>query len=682
MEKAEEPLVLKRRQVLRRLTVPLLWCVASLEAQAFLVVSSALGKRRSIPHIPHYYPRIPFGSRKRDMLSQAPATTDALLVDTAVWESYDEVMRDIMARNKVTKKQQEEDLRQVQDYILSNRPWIETLSSLVISADDALDAADYKDVVLEQRSRFCNATDFSKVQMEYLTRCLSYVGDSCARLQSNAPARVAWLKIRESGILPRENTVSTFMYILSLSQDTLEACLDVASFHDLLFEPNEKTITLRIKSLIAQGDAASAENVLQSLPCKGKGTEGKRLRTFSPILSHYCESGEMGAALRLFRQMRESEGVLLDAETYALLIAALARRGCFRPDANPIGDVVDYGFSVSSGPILFDELAAEMAEDILELTETSADAIAKGFADAQPSMDIHLGRTTVNATTALCPETGVKLRLFRLSEPQRSKVHDKLLEMAAVQHEQFGQKLRSRGKPEHARGGQYAYNMLCKFSDWLKTRDGERFTAIIDGPNVAYFARGNVHYSQVQLVVDELERLGERPLVVMPEKYVSSSFRLAGLGYTQKLSENEIDIMTSLIDSEKLYTVPTHCLDDYYWMIASVSNQTRDISESCTGELPGLRPLLITNDQMRDHRLSLLEPRLFRRWTSCHIVNYDIKSYDRDEWESREVRFSPADVLSREIQGNPDLLRGKGLAWHFPVTEWPEPARFYVLLER
>mmetsp|Transcript_48357 Transcript_48357/g.139083 ORF Transcript_48357/g.139083 Transcript_48357/m.139083 type:complete len:133 (-) Transcript_48357:2013-2411(-) len=125
-------------------------------------------------------------------------------------------------------------------------------------------------------------------------------------------------------------------------------------------------------------------------------------------------------------------------------------------------------------------------------------------------------------------------------------------------------------------------------------------------------------------------------------------------------------------------------------MLASVSNQTvardtedlRVAPENTEGRLPGLRPMLITNDQMRDHKLDLLEPREFRRWRSCHIVSYDITPFEKNEWEDKRiVELSPADFFSREIQGN---LHGNGktTVWHFPVSEWEEPgARFCIWID-
>jgi hypothetical protein len=135
-----------------------------------------------------------------------------------------------------------------------------------------------------------------------------------------------------------------------------------------------------------------------------------------------------------------------------------------------------------------------------------------------------------------------------------------------------------------------------------------------------------------------------------------------------------------------LYVVPSRCLDDYYWMLGSVSNQSKSRNGAdmyippaleC-GRFPGLRPILVTNDQMRDHRLALLEPRLFRRWSSSHIVNYNISMYEKNEWEDRDVCLFPADFFSREIQSN-SLIEG-GRVWHLPVAEWGDYDRLCIRL--
>lgn len=139
-----------------------------------------------------------------------------------------------------------------------------------------------------------------------------------------------------------------------------------------------------------------------------------------------------------------------------------------------------------------------------------------------------------------------------------------------------------------------------------------------------------------------------------------------------------------LTNRGKIYRVPKLCLDDYYWMLASVSEQTKsrkgvDLTVAPgneEGRWAGTRPMLVTNDQMRDHKLELIEPRLFRRWYSCHIVNYNFTAFVDDECVDHEIGFSTADFFSREIQDNP--TSGGGTAWHFPVSDWELNERFCI----
>ena len=91
--------------------------------------------------------------------------------------------------------------------------------------------------------------------------------------------------------------------------------------------------------------------------------------------------------------------------------------------------------------------------------------------------------------------------------------------------------------------------------------------------------------------------------------------------------------------------------------------------------------MLISNDQMRDHKLELVEPRLFRRWYSSHIVNYNFTGFVNGECVDDEIGFSPADFFSREIQENKAVVGDStgedgSVAWHFPVSDWKESERF------
>ena len=79
-----------------------------------------------------------------------------------------------------------------------------------------------------------------------------------------------------------------------------------------------------------------------------------------------------------------------------------------------------------------------------------------------------------------------------------------------------------------------------------REKEGGPFTAFVDGANVAYFGQGTVRYSQIVKVVEELEKMGERPLVIMPRKYVNASFRVAN-GGTQKLAARDLEAITRYV---------------------------------------------------------------------------------------------------------------------------------------
>jgi hypothetical protein len=201
----------------------------------------------------------------------------------------------------------------------------------------------------------------------------------------------------------------------------------------------------------------------------------------------------------------------------------------------------------------------------------------------------------------------------------------------------------------------------------------------LDGANVAYFGSGSINYLQLQLMVTSLEKMGETPLVVMPQKYVNEKFYIRKK-FIQVLSQDDLGIINDLIAGGKMYIVPQRCLDDYYWVLSSLSDQTRSrhgrdlnvLPNDAKGRWPGIRPFLITNDLMRDHKLELLQPRLFRRWFSSHIVNYSFILND-SESDDREITFSTADFFSREISFHPTEY---GTFWHFPVREWDKNDRF------
>jgi pentatricopeptide repeat protein len=677
-----------------------------------------------------------------------------LIPDEDSWKLYTDFMNEVIEKEFTQKRKlvlPHDELTAVQAYLLNNS----AIAGLPSPMDVLSESRDtIRNRLTQQKEAFVRQSRFTPAMYELCGRCLIYMNDLCAKRQVKAPSLPAWLKLRECGLTPRENAVSTFLYVLSMQNDNVQLgnddlfrniSLDVAIFHDLLYFPNEKSALVRIKALIMEGDAKSAEKVLATLSAKRSSDRDdsllyKRLRTYQPIFQHYCDTGNLLSAFRLYREMQKTPGVYLVAETYSLLIAAAARNGWFHrkndlsiPIKKSRRIMRELKFNASSGPSLFDELCSELANNLLELDESSAALIMDGLNDGfnlpspkyfaagwvsdisrwfynliehhphkQTKRRLFVQRVSIDNTTACCPETGARLRLLTLSQQQKRQVHDSLLQMATFEQEKFSDKGPSRkgsktkvltkeGRNEisdqDAKNASYALKELSLFSDWLRYRTGDAFTAFIDGPNVAYYGHGDVRWNQVEQVFNTLEQMGENPLVIMPQKYMSPKFYLSSLGRTQELSEADLAFIKKLVNSKKMYVVPTSCLDDYYWMLSSVADQKPHsklehvTTDDRSGRFPGLRPLLVTNDQMRDHRLSLLEPRLFRRWTSCHIVKYHIEPCN-SQGTTQRVTLFPADFFSREVQSNKAIRFGESMAWHFPISEWPEPDRLCVTILR
>ncbi|KAL3795041.1 hypothetical protein HJC23_006362 [Cyclotella cryptica] len=408
-----------------------------------------------------------------------------------------------------------------------------------------------KQKLTERRQMYLNQTGLTIAQHRLATTLLAHLADHCAKTTQPTPLYVAWEKILEGGMTPLSRVLSTYLYALGLdeSEDNSDRdfAAEVAIFHDAVYEPTEKTITLLVKSLVRRGDAAGAEALLDGI---ADGELGDlRHRTTSPILKLYCEKGDVDSAFRLYHRMRTTSRVKMDAETYCGFIASVAECGYFRSDSKPIVGATDLGYSSASGSGLLDALVSDMAEDVLDISEEMARLLHNGFAMGfkesgmtllQQSDDmlpltslcdphaIVADRVRVDRDTGRCPATNATLRLIVLEESQRLHVHDTLLEMARVKSVEYTSRLEAKGRAtrDNAEQAELATQILKDFSDWLETREGRPYTAIIDGPNVAYFGWGRVNLNQLILMVDELEKQGEHPLVIMPEKYTRRKFHL------------------------------------------------------------------------------------------------------------------------------------------------------------
>jgi hypothetical protein len=624
----------------------------------------------------------------------------------------------------------------------------------------------------EQAARFREHFAFDPRQAKLVMMGFHVVTSMCARHGKGLPVEVIWEKIKESGMITKE-LLHNLLYVSATfstgsvrsrrkrrskyghlagiasildvlddhkndealnsevadEEDLVDLTDEIAIFHDLLYEPTEQSINVRVKLLVAQGKAKEAEKLLDD---NSKGEAELRLRAYTPVLRLFIELNDVSSALMLFRKMKNMPSVHLDVEAYIHLIAGLTEKGCFRAGAEPIASALELGYKNAAGPKLFDELVQEMATAIFEIPESATKRLYNALGVGVPNAglneeglaslnlvqdkasdeELFASRVYINPATGLCPRSGVKLRLIHLQEKEKRSLVEKVLKLAvSVQgrFEEAGKFSNRRRSDEH----------LVNFCSWLDQRQGRPFTIFVDGANVGYyhqnFEDGRFCYHQLKFVVDELERQGENPLIVLPYKYSWNIFNVSqgAPGSYQRdkqvLTKEEIMVRDNLVRFGKVFFVPgghlgtllsvrfgekifstvayiltiyrsTQSTDDFYWIVSSVSAQTisragKDLTVlpgNVRGQWPGTRPVLVTNDQMRDHQMDLLDPFLFRRWYSNYIVNYTFAAFVEGRCTHPGIGFSPADFFSREIQSSTDA--NGSTVWHFPITnrenEW------------
>ena len=213
-------------------------------------------------------------------------------------------------------------------------------------------------------------------------------------------------------------------------------------------------------------------------------------------------------------------------------------------DASPIEGATDLGYEYSCGPRLLDEIVSDMAENVLEISSASARRLSNSLAsgskdipkadsgnshsvvsklkeahplapmqvskDAAAINEVVACRVLLNRSTGVCEVTGAQQQLILLGPDQRKQLHNDLIDLAGNQYTNYMKDIDLvRDKHAASDSANKASEQLQKFSDWLNTREGEPYTAIVDGANVGYymqnFTNGRFNYHQIKFMVDTLE---------------------------------------------------------------------------------------------------------------------------------------------------------------------------------
>eukprot|EP00980_Cylindrotheca_fusiformis_P001717 scaffold388_cov114-Cylindrotheca_fusiformis.AAC.26 len=685
--------------------------------------------------------------------------------DEAAFNEYSEMIERVIANPKFLRKHtkspiDDERAKSIVEWILAEEPVINchlpSLDSILnegISNEEEFGISETLRQELKlQKQAIKDHYGWDEQQYMVAVNALTNLGALCAKQAIGAPLDIGWQKLKEAGFQMDTDLLHNYLYVSSTfssrssiqvsssggslidffssvgdsdtaasqeremdggdgleSKKMTDTASEIAIVQDTLFKPTEQSTSIRVRALVAEKRAKEAERLLDA----NAKNEELRLRTYAPVYKAYLDERDLSSAFHLFVKMKEGEHVVLQPETFVQLIACVAEQGYFREGSNPIEGIADLGYTPESGPDLFDLLVSELAENSVEISAASAKrlytAFQRGFEDVSQMQRLHLlesiqvcndpadanelvvSRVSLDEQNGRCPRTGTQLRLIGLDTAQKKQLQDGLIHLSTVSHDEKASKKNTKAEME-----------LRRFGEWLDTRNGGPFTAIVerlifvkDGPNIAYYMQnfhdGTFNYFQIRFVVDELEKMGENVLVILPKKYTQDSFTITSSSGNkrQRLTQSEKRIRHQLIESGKVYVVPFGCLDDYYWMFASVSSQRKSTNGqdiyippgNPDGRWPGVRPMLVSNDQMRDHKLSLLEPRLFRRWYSNFMVNFTFSAFVGGHCDDKEIGFRTADFYSREIQGNCSI-DGRTTTWHFPVSDWEANESLCVRIPR
>lgn len=213
-----------------------------------------------------------FSSQKSLAFSKNANETSSF--DQGVIDDYRAIMMEALKKMKKMpakrgKNLSPEQFLQVQDMLLSDKIYCE--SPLDIKGDESHPGSgpgpknSLRQAMDERRDQILKATNFTEEQFDLAGKCIVLMGSMCAKEKIVPPMIVAWSKMKDIGIILKPNFIMTFLYVLGLEERYLDVTLEIATFHDLLYSPTEKSVYLRTKALIAMDDPVGAEKVLGDL---------------------------------------------------------------------------------------------------------------------------------------------------------------------------------------------------------------------------------------------------------------------------------------------------------------------------------------------------------------------------------------------------------------------------------
>ncbi|KAF8034351.1 hypothetical protein BT93_C0601 [Corymbia citriodora subsp. variegata] len=354
-----------------------------------------------------------------------------------------------------------------------------------------------------------------------------------------------------------------------------EMCLDKVPM-------NEATLTSVARMAMSIGDGDLAFDLVKQMKPMGINP---RLRSYSPALSVFCDSGDIEKAFEVEKHMLQNGVCPEEPELQALLRVSIAVGK---------GDKVYY-------------LLHKLRTSVRKVSPSTADLIEDWFKgkiasklgkrkwdqrDIRETIINHgggwhgkgwLGRGKWSVSRASvgsdgsCKCCGEKLATIDL-DPWETEIFAKAVAALALKREKN--------------------SSFQKFQKWLDYYGP--FEAVIDGANAGLFNQQKFLPAKVNAVVNGIRQklpLRRWPLIVLHNRHITGN-------------KMEVPVNRAIIDKwrnkDALYLTPTGSNDDWYWLYAAIK----------------FKCLIVTNDEMRDHTFQLLGNDFFPKWKERHQVHF------------------------------------------------------------
>lgn len=436
---------------------------------------------------------------------------------------------------------------------------------------------------------------------------------------------------------------------------------------------NETAYSAIIKLLAKNQEFEKAERMLDEAEsvqqCKPK------LRLYSSVLTAYCEASQMLDALRIWKRLKEHEGVeLTERELIAMMRCAIVTGDSLVmefvltelaeevpvPSKDTVAAILEW-FGVTHSQHE-QSLTARLAD--AEEVKRLLDAIAnRDQLERPPGMGpvVSTNGWRISSACLIEHETGKLkegcLEGFLLKPvPLSSRAVREMIEMnehivfdgkVAGNNCQFqgGRKGKKRNdfSPESRRND---WNNFIRFLDRKeKTAEGDSpFEVVIDGANIGFHQQNfseapkHVDYTQIDWMVRYFQQVKkQRVLLVMHSRHFSDKM----------LPQKFRPLYDSWNREGILYRTPFGMNDDWFWMHAALKYNL----------------LVVTNDEMRDHHFQMLAPRFFLRWKERQQIRFGFGNWEHCTYENclgnkrqRQVILECPAVYSRRIQKVQDGL--------------------------